>query len=57
MLRRLAGAPGRVGFLLPALDKAAFFPAIDALGTLPRKTFSMGHANEKRCYYECRAIR
>ncbi|MBR4080601.1 MAG: DUF1015 domain-containing protein [Clostridia bacterium] len=57
VLRRLAGAPGRMGFLLPALDKAAFFPAIDALGTLPRKTFSMGHANEKRCYYECRAIR
>lgn len=57
VLRRLASGAGCVGFLLPALDKAAFFPAIDALGTLPRKTFSMGHANEKRCYYECRAIR
>lgn len=57
VLRRLASGDGCVGFLLPALDKAAFFPAIDALGTLPRKTFSMGHAHEKRCYYECRAIR
>lgn len=57
VLRRLAGAPGCAGFLLPALDKAAFFPAIDALGTLPRKTFSMGHAHEKRCYMECRRIR
>ena len=57
VLCRLASAPGCAGFLLPALDKAAFFPAIGALGTLPRKTFSMGHAHEKRCYYECRLIR
>ena len=57
VLRRLASAPGCAGFLLPALDKFAFFRAINALGTLPRKTFSMGHAHEKRCYYECRRIR
>lgn len=57
VLRRLASAPGCAGFLLPALDKAAFFPAIKTLGTLPRKTFSMGHAHEKRCYFECRMIR
>ena len=57
VLRRLAGAPGAVGFLLPPLDKSAFFAAIDTLGILPRKTFSMGHAHEKRFYMECRAIR
>ncbi len=56
VLRRLAGVPGCAGFLLPALDKSAFFHAIDVLGTLPRKTFSMGHAHEKRCYMECRKI-
>lgn len=56
VLRRLGSAPGCVGFLLPALDKGAFFPAIDTLGTLPRKTFSMGHAHEKRFYMECRRI-
>jgi len=57
VLRRLAGVPGAVGFLLPPLDKSAFFAAIDDLGILPRKTFSMGHAHEKRFYMECRAIR
>ena len=57
VVRRLAAAPGSAGFLLPPLDKSAFFAAIDQLGILPRKTFSMGHAHEKRCYMECRAIR
>ena len=56
VLRQLSCEAGSAGFLLPALDKASFFPAIDALGTLPRKTFSMGHAHEKRCYMECRRI-
>ena len=56
VLRRLACAPDAVGFLLPPLDKSAFFAAIRTLGILPRKTFSMGHAHEKRCYMECRVI-
>ena len=57
VLRQLASAPDAVGFLLPPLDKSAFFPAVKALGILPRKTFSMGHAHEKRYYMECRKIR
>ncbi len=57
VVRRLANAPGAMGFLLPALDKSAFFSAVNTLGILPRKTFSMGHAHEKRFYMECRAIR
>ncbi|MBQ7851086.1 MAG: DUF1015 domain-containing protein [Clostridia bacterium] len=57
VLRDLARRPGAAGFLLPPLDKHAFFAAIQALGTLPRKTFSMGHAHEKRFYMECRRIR
>ena len=56
VVRRLAAAPDAVGFLLPPLDKSAFFAAIDELGILPRKTFSMGHAHEKRYYMECRTI-
>lgn len=56
VLRRLSQASGAVGFLLPALDKRDFFPAIEQLGILPRKTFSMGHAQEKRFYMECRKI-
>ena len=42
--------------LLGAMDKAALFPAIAAGGVLPRKTFSMGEATEKRYYMECRRI-
>ena len=57
VLRQLASQPGSAGFLLPPLDKTQFFAAIDGMGILPRKTFSMGHAHEKRFYMECRAIR
>lgn len=56
VLRTLAQRPGTAGFLLPPMDKHAFFSAITTLGTLPRKTFSMGHASEKRFYMECRDI-
>ncbi len=46
---------GSCALLLPTPDKSRFFEAI-AKGPLPRKAFSMGQANEKRCYYECRRI-
>ena len=55
-LRDLANQPGSIGFLLPPIDKDGFFSAVKALGVLPRKTFSMGYANEKRYYMECRKI-
>jgi hypothetical protein len=45
-----------VGFLVPGLDKAALLPAVRKDGALPRKTFSMGEAHEKRYYMECRKI-
>ena len=47
---------GAVGLLLPAMDKADLFPSVLADGALPRKTFSMGEANEKRFYLELRKI-
>jgi len=50
-------AVGAVGLLLPALDKADFFGIIARDGILPRKTFSMGEAFEKRYYFESRRIR
>ena len=56
VLRSLAGAPDAMGFLLPPIDKGTFFQAVQTLGILPRKTFSMGHAHEKRFYMECRKI-
>ena len=47
---------GAAAALLGAMDKRALFPAIAAGGVLPRKTFSMGEATEKRYYMECRRI-
>ena len=44
------------GFILPGMDKFMLFPAVAADGALPRKTFSMGEANEKRYYIESRYI-
>ena len=55
-LRALAGKPGVVGFLLPEIDKHAFFEDVKKLGVLPRKTFSMGEADEKRFYMEAKKI-
>lgn len=52
----LADAPDTVAFLLPALDKAELFPLVARLGALPRKTFSMGEAHEKRYYMEARRL-
>ena len=53
---RLSSKEGNAGFLLPAMDKFMLFPAVAADGALPRKTFSMGEANEKRYYIESRYI-
>lgn len=53
----LGGRPGNAGFVLPGIGKDAFFASIAVDGPLPRKTFSMGHAHEKRFYLECRRIR
>jgi hypothetical protein len=49
--------PGNTAFLLSAMDKAELFPAVEKLGVLPRKAFSMGEADEKRFYLECRGIK
>ncbi len=53
---KLSQQPGRLGFVLPAIDKSSFFPSIIKDGVLPRKTFSMGSSNDKRYYLECRKI-
>lgn len=55
--RNLASCPDAAAFLLPAMDKSCLFPEVCQNGVLPRKTFSMGEANEKRYYLECRKIR
>ncbi len=55
-LTGLGAQPGNIGFYLPTLDKNDFFRTVIHDGALPRKTFSMGEANEKRFYLECRRI-
>lgn len=50
-------AIGNAGFYLPAIDKSELFKTVILDGALPRKTFSMGEAKEKRFYVECRRIK
>lgn len=52
----LGSKEDNLGFLLPPMDKSAFFRTVIFDGALPRKTFSMGEAHEKRYYLECRRI-
>lgn len=56
VIRRLAAEDDAVGFLMNGMDKNDLFPYVDAHGTLPRKTFSMGEAESKRYYLEARKI-
>lgn len=55
-LRSLVTKDTVTGFLLPAIDKTTFFEDVLTLGVLPRKTFSMGEADEKRFYMESKQI-
>ncbi len=53
---RLGSRPGCAGFYLPAMDKNELFKTVILDGALPRKTFSMGEAKEKRFYMEARRL-
>ncbi len=55
-LETLAAKPGNLGIYLPPIDKAGFFGTVIRDGVMPRKTFSMGEAPEKRFYIEARKI-
>lgn len=54
---RLGAQPGNMAFLVPGIGKEELFPTVLLDGALPRKTFSMGHACDKRFYLEARRIR
>ncbi|GHV73772.1 hypothetical protein AGMMS49940_10740 [Spirochaetia bacterium] len=45
-----------VGILLPPVKKSGLFRTVARSGPLPRKSFSMGEAVEKRFYLECRRL-
>ena len=53
---KLGERDNAVGILLPPIAKDSFFETISGRGPLPRKSFSMGEADEKRFYLECRRL-
>lgn len=56
-LKKLASRQNAIGFLFDGMQKSELFEAVNADGSLPRKTFSMGHADDKRFYIEARKIK
>ena len=56
VVKQLSKKEGNIGFILPDMQKTELFPTVIKDGALPRKTFSMGHAADKRFYMECRKI-
>ena len=57
VVEELTRRPKAIGFLLPPMKKEELFPTVIHDGVLPRKTFSMGEAHDKRFYLEARKIR
>ena len=55
-IERLAQQPGHVGVHLATVGKSELLRRVVHEGPLPRKTFSMGEAHEKRFYVEARRI-
>jgi len=47
---------GSLGFMLTSMTKEQLFRYVIEYGVLPRKAFSLGEAQEKRYYYECRLL-
>ncbi len=52
----LSKQKGTLAFVFDSIQKSALFPAVMRDGVLPRKTFSMGEATDKRYYIEARKI-
>ena len=52
----LSKKEGAIGFIFGGMEKSQLFKTVIFDGALPRKTFSMGHAEDKRYYLECRRI-
>ena len=56
VVESLGKQEGNMGFLLPEVKKEDLFIGVIKDGVLPRKTFSMGEANEKRYYMESKQL-
>lgn len=57
VVRKLADKDNTIGFMVDRMDKSSLFPTVIKDGALPRKTFSMGEAQDKRYYLECKKIK
>lgn len=57
VIAELGSQKNHMGLYLPSMNKYDFFKIVKREGILPRKTFSLGEAEEKRYYLECRCIR
>ena len=57
VISELCRKDNHIGLLLPAMEKNDLFKTVILDGALPRKTFSMGHSQDKRFYLECRKIK
>jgi uncharacterized protein (DUF1015 family) len=55
-LERLCDEQNTTGFVLPKLNKNSFIDVLSNQGVLPKKCFSLGEADEKRFYLECRLL-
>ena len=56
-VKALASKDEAIGFIFTGMEKSQLFKTVIFDGALPRKTFSIGHAYDKRYYIECRKIK
>lgn len=57
VVKNLAMQDNTIGFMVGAMEKNDLFTTVIKDGSLPRKTFSMGEAADKRFYLECRKVK
>ena len=56
-VKELCANDNTLGFIFEGMSKSDLFKAVSDDGSLPRKTFSMGCADDKRFYLEARKIK
>ena len=56
-VKKFSSNQNSIGFIYEGISKETLFDLVKASGSLPRKTFSMGEARDKRYYLECRKIK
>ena len=57
VVKKLSTPEDCLGLMFPAMEKSDFFKTVQERGVFPKKSFSIGHARDKRYYIECRGIK